>query len=491
LLEWETIVINRVGVFRPLLGAAVIASAWLAWSRSPAAQSGQPGQAEALPSPQNGASYVGVASCSSMACHHFNGAKGSARSEYSTWAGFDKHARAYAVLEDPRSDRIVKNLYGTGPGSATKTELCLKCHATFTGADMVKGDRFYLGDGVGCESCHGPAGNTYLTTHYLAGFKEQTPEQKEAAGMRNTKNLVKRAQLCTTCHVGDETKEVNHDLIAAGHPRLNFELAGYHGIAQKHWSHADELARHRDFEARLWLVGQLSSARAALKLLAVRAESAEKDGKGRRPWPEFAEYDCFACHRDLKVLNYKEDLDYQKAKYGRRYAGTFPYGTWYLSMLPTMTQTQGNGADSILKEINAVRGSMEKPSPVSTDVARTARASVETIDKLLAQLQSRGPLDAAQARRYLKTVLDDGIKRAGGMDWDEATQLYLSLAAMYQALGDFGARPLGPSKMRDDFLAIKKQLRDAFPKGSDSPGLFNPMQPPLADRLKSIREQLD
>src|SRR6185369_11307888 len=214
-----------------VLGAVVIVGAWLAWPRSPA--SGR--QAEPIPAPQGTetARFFGVASCASMACHHFNGAKGEVRSEYSTWSAWDKHARAYAVLENERSHRIVNNLYYSEADPdkmpATKRKLCLECHSTFA-EESQKGERFFVGDGVGCESCHGAA-EKYLDKHYLTGFKEMSHEQKEKDfGLRNVWDLSARTKLCTTCHVGNKDKDVNHDLIAAGHPRLNFEMGGYHGI---------------------------------------------------------------------------------------------------------------------------------------------------------------------------------------------------------------------------------------------------------------------
>ena len=183
---------------------------------------------------------------------------------------------------------------------ATKTALCLKCHSSNDGRCDNTGPRFLLSDGVGCESCHGPAGR-WLTVHYRDDFRNQSPEYKASLGMRNTKDLATRAKVCTECHVGNVNKDVNHDLIAAGHPRLNFEYAAFLANYPKHWSRSrPDRPPHPDFapdfEARAWAVGQAASAQAALDLLAYRAE--EKHG---RPWPEFAEYDCFACHHsDLR-----------------------------------------------------------------------------------------------------------------------------------------------------------------------------------------------
>jgi hypothetical protein len=89
-------------------------------------------------------------------------------------------------------------------------------------------------DGVGCESCHGASGR-WLGPHTTLGWRDRPWPEKAALGMRNTKDLASRARLCAGCHVGDggsddlPARDVNHDLIAAGHPRLNFELSAYPG----------------------------------------------------------------------------------------------------------------------------------------------------------------------------------------------------------------------------------------------------------------------
>src|SRR5258707_1231750 len=98
--------------------------------------------------------------------------------------------------------------------------------------------------------------------HYLPDWKQKTPQEKERLGMRPTKDLVARAKLCAECHVGTAEREVNHDLIAAGHPRLNFEFAAYLANMPAHWREEGENAR-LDFGARACAVGQLVSAQAA------------------------------------------------------------------------------------------------------------------------------------------------------------------------------------------------------------------------------------
>lgn len=74
-----------------------------------------------------------------------------------------------------------------------------------------------------------------------------------------------RVRNCVTCHIGDSEHEVNHDLIAAGHPHLLFEFAAYQ--RQK----AEAMA---DFTQRSWAVGQTVSLEAVAELLATRVERA-------------------------------------------------------------------------------------------------------------------------------------------------------------------------------------------------------------------------
>jgi hypothetical protein len=92
-------------------------------------------------------------------------------------------------------------------------------------------------------------------------------------------------------------------MIAAGHPRLNFDFAEYQRRLPKHWLEKERTEdgykpRSPDFPVKEWLIGRAAHAEAAYALLADRAERAEK-GDERTPWPEFAEFNCAACHHDI------------------------------------------------------------------------------------------------------------------------------------------------------------------------------------------------
>ena len=117
----------------------------------------------ALPpaSAQVGAGYTGVASCAGSTCHGRAEGNGAVvrQDEIATWqeasSSSGAHSRALAVLNGVRGRQIAATL---GMGDPTGEPACLGCHATYAPA-AERGPRFQLSEGVGCESCHGPAGS--------------------------------------------------------------------------------------------------------------------------------------------------------------------------------------------------------------------------------------------------------------------------------------------------------------------------------------------
>lgn len=488
---------------RALLLAALAGTAFVLWPRSPA-----PGQVvgEIIAPPHHGkppVEFVGAASCSSVACHNFGGPKGSSRSEFGAWSDGDKHNRAFVVLENHRSARIMLNLRGPDAPHATKEPLCLKCHSTNDGRCDNASERFTPSDGVSCEACHGPA-HKYLTAHYKEGFK-QLPEAIKLRdfGLWPTKNLGERTRICSSCHVGDSSREVNHDLIAAGHPRLNFEAASYHGIyCDKHWSDESEKCRHPDFYARIWLVGQLAAARSAADLLVSRADgSLTKPEDKAKPWPEFSEYSCAACHKNLEV-----DSPRQLAGFGGRFPGSFPFGGWYLESLRPLNGDTGIVPKSLYQNVQALTAVMQKPAVRAQDASAVASKLSAELDSVIHALDKTKPFDADQVRGFMRALIDDALTPTGrkiagraavridALDWDGATQLYLGLAALAQQLSSYKTKD--GFTVKPDLEAIRLRLRVAFPYDSDSPSRYDPLERPekgqlsLKQHLESIRSLL-
>jgi hypothetical protein len=422
------------------------------------------------PKPVEKLQLQGVASCAAAACHNGNGPRGSKGSEYTTWITHDPHARAYTVLYDHRSQQIQKELGATVP--AHKDKLCQSCHVQPDIRDAAHNDRFTLADGVGCESCHGPA-QKWLSRHYLP----ISEEEKRSLGMTNTKNLVRRAEACVACHVGKGDNDVNHDLIAAGHPRLRFEYGAYLANYPKHWSESEDLSRSRDFQARAWIVGQLVSARASLDLLHHRASKADK------PWPEFAEYGCFACHHSLKDQGWKEQHGY-----GKQPPGSLPWGTWYYGLLPLLSEKAPGKGKDVVPALDQLHAAMVKRLPSRKNVAKEAATASEALDGLLHRWEKSG-ID----EKRLTDLIDDLAKQKdlAGASWDSATQLYLGLGGLYAGLQDLDPRWRQP-ELKQSIRGMGRQLQEAFPPKErsiyDTPDRFSPRL--LEKSLQNVREHL-
>jgi hypothetical protein len=159
---------------------------------------------------------------------------------------------------------------------------CLACHSVVDSVNQNPDAREQaLSEGVGCGGCHGPS-EKWAAAHVAPGWKALSNEQKwKQYGFVPTKNLVARALNCASCHVGDGERDMNHDMIAAGHPRLAFEPASFHasGNYRKHWA---ERGSARDFEVRVWAVGKVATLRAAVNLLYERATAPRRPTPGGR-----------------------------------------------------------------------------------------------------------------------------------------------------------------------------------------------------------------
>lgn len=243
---------------------------------------------------QGRGAYMGVASCSGSTCHGRAEGNGAVvrQDEIASWqepsSQTGAHSRALAVLGGARGRAIASAL---GLGAATSAPACLGCHATYV-ADGSRGMKFLTNDGVGCESCHGPAGG-WLATHYTRGA---THASNVAQGMTALERPQVRAQVCLDCHWGSAkgNQFVTHAMMAAGHPRVSFELDLFSALQQHHDEDADYARRKgRTDSVRLWAVGQAEAVRRQTDLF-TRADYAS-----RGLFPEFYFFDCHSCHRQI------------------------------------------------------------------------------------------------------------------------------------------------------------------------------------------------
>lgn len=263
------------------------------------------------------ARYEGVASCAGSTCHGRAEGNGKVvrQDELAHWqdpaSQGGAHSRAYAVLAGRRGQQIAASL---GLGDATSAPACLGCHAT-NAPVALRGERYQQTDGVGCESCHGPSGGSWISSHYtVAG----THSANVAAGLVPLENPAARAGVCLDCHFGSGKpgQFVTHRMMAAGHPRISFELDLFSALQQHHDEDADYAARKgRTDSVRLWAVGQAEAVRRSLTLF----QQPRLASQG--VFPEFVFYDCHSCHRTI------EDGPERKLTFEQNPGRPQPFGT--------------------------------------------------------------------------------------------------------------------------------------------------------------------
>jgi len=236
--------------------------------------------------------YEGVASCAGSTCHGRADGDGKIvrQDELRLWqepsSRGGAHSRTYAALTSLRGERIASTL---GLGSASSAAACLGCHAT---PAVARGDRFLISDGVGCESCHGLASG-WIASHHAVGASHAG---NVAGGMTALDSPKVRAAVCLDCHLGSDRpgQFVTHAMMAAGHPRLSFELDLFSSL-QQHWDvDADYTARKPSSDSvQLWAVGQAGAVQRSLNLFG------RPDLATNGIFPEFTFYDCHSCHRGI------------------------------------------------------------------------------------------------------------------------------------------------------------------------------------------------
>ena len=236
--------------------------------------------------------HEGVASCADSSCHSRQIDSGVTvrQNEIITWqdpsSPAGAHSRAWRVLTQPRAQAIARKM---GIGAPQEAKECLGCHAD---PAAQRGARFRLDDGVGCEACHGGSSG-WLASHRTVGGSHTA---NVANGMKALENPKVRAGTCLDCHFGGSRpgQFVTHEIMAAGHPRVAFELDLFSSL-QQHWDvDADYVARKGYAGGvRTWAVGQAMAVNRALTLYAA-------PGRGQGAFPEFYFFDCHSCHREIK-----------------------------------------------------------------------------------------------------------------------------------------------------------------------------------------------
>jgi Cytochrome c554 and c-prime len=390
--------------------------------------------------------YTGPGSCASTTCHGSVTPRTDNRvlqDEYSIWIVRDKHSKAYASLQGNIGERMAAIL---GIGKAEAAPKCLACHAL----DVPAGQRartFELSEGVSCESCHGPAA-AWLGPHTE---RDWTHEKSLALGMYDTRDLTKRTEKCLSCHLGSDDKSVDHEMIAAGHPDLYFELDSFSAVMPRHWKEPGEPGEpeHSDpwYDVRELTTGQAVQLQQSLLRLASRAHG--------KPWPEFSELQCYSCHHSLTT---PENSWRQARGYPGRRPGDPPWNpSRYTIFHEVIFQADGDDATKLDSELSRLAQLMSQLNPDRDAVAASANNCAHLVGDLSSKLNAM-PSDSASTLRLLQKILGDA-DNVSGQGEHAAAQAAMAIQSLFVAY-ERNQKLQNATEIRAAISALFQDLQD-------------------------------
>lgn len=400
--------------------------------------------------------HMGVASCAGSTCHGRSEPTGATvrQDEIRIWKDLSSptgaHLQAYRVLLTPRSQAIAAKL---GIGRPEAARECLGCHAE---PATATGPKFNVGDGIGCEACHGPA-ERWLTSHYAVGGSHAANVQNGLVALDNPRV---RAENCLNCHFGAKGDQfVTHRIMAAGHPRVSFELDLFTALG-RHWNvDADYRARKQLVSGvKVWAVGQAAAVSRQLLMFT----DARRGTAGQ--FPEFYFFDCRSCHRTIR-----DQREWTPARAANPFrpvpVGTPVFNDENLLMLTAIARVaapaEGARFEADAKAFHmAIAGDRAGAVAAAAKLKRSADALADRlagveIGKAQTIAMLKGVLSGADARRYT--------------DYQGSAQAVMAAETLVASLESDGHVPAG-TKAR-----LKPALARAYAAVND-PEKFNPAE---------------
>jgi hypothetical protein len=445
-------------------------SASAAGESATAATAAEPSDSNAEP-----IKYIGPGSCAATSCHGSVKPVAGSRilqNEYSTWIIRDKHSHAYQALAGDIGGRMTRILKLNS--KAEEAPKCLACHALYTAPEQ-RGRPFELSEGVSCENCHGPA-SAWLGPHTTRDWPH---EKSLALGMRDTRDVIHRTEKCLECHLGTKEKFVDHEMIAAGHPDLFFELDSFSAVMPRHWKFPRESASGKLVEdaawagVRDWSAGQAVQLRAEMDRLTWRAKGERFDKKD--VWPEYSELSCFACHHALVPA--KDSWRQEHGFAGRRPGDAAWNSSRYAVFRLLAKQIDSANAQELDRRLLEVSEEMSRLNPDRKVVAASASAAGPLAERFAERLAAM-PYDRVVVLRTLQLIPDDAENIALA-DERAAEQAVMAMDSLYIAYSK-DAKPANAEEVRAIINELFQQL--------ENPSAYNADQ--FASSLRRIRALL-
>ena len=401
--------------------------------------------------------------------------------ESKVWSEVDKHSRAFDALTGRRGEAMGMLL---GYKNIRVEPACLSCHSTgFLPADSdeIRAEAVKSADqGVNCAACHGSylewVANHGLTADQTRRWRLKTADEKSRAfGMTDLRDPATRAGVCVSCHVGNasEGKVITHAMYAAGHPPLpGIEVATFLEAMPPHWAKPADVEafqkdaglrerNHVDFSepqaTKAVVVGAVVTLRDAMRLLASRAESATAPaGEVFAAWPDYAQFDCYACHHDLQAPGFRRQR--QMRGFDHRFDGAVVSGVagrpqfrpWTLALAGVaLARADEANKEEFRKAVKALYAAFDaRPFGDPAAVTRAARRLEAWSEGMLVSI-GRKKLDAGSPPEVLKALASTPAEQL--LDYDSSRQVAWASKAVY---ADWTPKPAN----HDRFEAVLADL---------------------------------
>jgi len=415
--------------------------------------------------------HTGVASCAGSTCHGRMEGDGKVvrQDELMRWqepsTPGGAHSRAYAVLGNPRAQQIAATLGIGDPGAAP---MCLGCHSTPTSG--ARGAKFMTRDGVGCEACHGGASG-WISSHYDTRASHGS---NVAKGMIPLDEPMARASVCLDCHFGGagEGQFVTHRIMAAGHPRIAFELDLFSSL-QQHWNEDKDYAdrKRRADSVRMWAVGQAMAVNRAVTLY----QSPKLGTEGA--FPEFYFFDCQSCHR--RIYDQADRVKTWEANPGRPIPpGMPPFNDETMIMLSVAAKVAAPGmAARFDADARAFHAAIAKDRGSAVAAAGRLAQSSLALAKALDSAEMQGGMAYAVVDQVAS-----GVTTARFTDYSGSVQAVMAVDTMLNALVKSGQVTVGAA------AGIRGDINRAYGAVKD-PNLYSPadFRAAIGSAARSIR----
>jgi hypothetical protein len=433
--------------------------------------------------------------------------------EYNIWATRDPHSIAmnWGMKHDKiRPNKAAERAWAIGArlgiDDVTRSLQCLGCHSTVVPEGTPKQGFEPLAEGVTCIACHGPY-RQWVIEHTVPedpAWRGLSRDQKWTEfGMVDLSDPVTLARLCISCHLGDPDpksgKMITHAMYAAGHPPLSsIEVAAFNDLQPRHWQYLREktpelrkrLGSHenRMEQTELVAVGGIVVLRDSMRLFSAQARATGYDGPAKTNWPDFARFDCFASHQELRFAN-------RRSTRGDA-SPCPPMPTWPTVLVPLcltvaypdMSRRTLRMAEFDLKLKALIATLQSRPYGDREQSAIAALALANWSDSVVRDLlertaDSKSPaVDGRMALSLLNLLCE--ISRERTLDFDSAGQIFSAFVVIY---GESNA--VNPKSIQDpDIPKILNTLEKRLRPNLSSARSQRPNDQRLDERLRAIAD---